>query len=145
MTTAYSNVPLLIRAVQFPMMYLSMLLHCPTSIFPMRILRIILSLNPNKAHGWDDISVRMTKTSYEALVAPFRFMFENCEKKAFFHKFGNKLMLYQFTKKQQIIEEKLSLNYRYPYSQCAQLIKSCTYKHLSVHTLLNPSQSSFCR
>ena len=28
-----------------------------------RILNIIRSLNPNKAHAWDDISVRMIKSS----------------------------------------------------------------------------------
>ena len=52
-----------------------------------KILRIIRSLNPNKAHGCDDISVRMIKISDEALVVPLRLIFENC-----LLKFGNRLM-----------------------------------------------------
>ena len=37
-----------------------------------KILKIIRSLNPNKAHGWDEISIRMTKLSDVALVTPLR-------------------------------------------------------------------------
>ena len=43
-----------------------------------KILKIIRSLNPNKAHGWDEISVRMIKLSDTALVAPLKIIFENC-------------------------------------------------------------------
>ena len=35
-----------------------------------KILNIIRALNPNKAHGWDEISVRMIKFSDVALVNP---------------------------------------------------------------------------
>ena len=64
-----------------------------------KILRIIRSLNPNEAHGWDNISVRMIKISDEALVVPLRLIFENCKKKGIFRKFGNRLMSCQFTRK----------------------------------------------
>ena len=45
-----------------------------------KILNIIRSLNPNKAHGWDDISVRMIKLSDAALVTPLKIIFTNCLK-----------------------------------------------------------------
>ena len=43
-----------------------------------KILNIIRSLNPNKAHGWDEISVRMIKLSDDALVLPLKTIFINC-------------------------------------------------------------------
>ena len=43
-----------------------------------KILDIIRSLNPNEAHGWDDISVRMIKLSDAALITPLKIMFTNC-------------------------------------------------------------------
>ena len=42
------------------------------SISDEKILNIIRSLNPNKAHGWDDISVRMIKICDDALPLPLR-------------------------------------------------------------------------
>ena len=42
-----------------------------------KILQIILSLIPNKAHDWDEISVRMIKLSDAALVAPLKIIFTN--------------------------------------------------------------------
>ena len=43
-----------------------------------KILNIIRSLNSNKAHGWDEISVRMIKLSDAALVVPLNIIFINC-------------------------------------------------------------------
>ena len=43
-----------------------------------KILKIIRSLNPNKAHGWDEISVRMIKISNDVLVASLKMVFESC-------------------------------------------------------------------
>ena len=43
-----------------------------------KILKIIRSLNPNKAHGWDEISIRMIKLSDVALVTPLKIIFTNC-------------------------------------------------------------------
>ena len=37
-----------------------------------KTLNIIRSLSPNKAHGWDEISARMTKMSDDALVLPLK-------------------------------------------------------------------------
>ena len=51
-----------------------------------KILSIIRSLNPNKAHGWDEISVRMIKLSDAALVIPLRIIFKNCLRRGLFPK-----------------------------------------------------------
>ena len=48
------------------------------SISDEKILDIIRSLNPNKAHGWDEISVRMIKLSDAALITPLKIVFTNC-------------------------------------------------------------------
>ena len=49
-----------------------------------KILNIIRSLNPNKAHGWDEISTRMIKLSDIALVLPLRIIFANCLRRGLF-------------------------------------------------------------
>ena len=43
-----------------------------------KILRIIRSLNANKAHGWDDIYVKIVKICDSALVLPLKLIFCNC-------------------------------------------------------------------
>ena len=43
-----------------------------------KILNIIRSLNPNKAHGRDDISTRMIKISDASLLTPLKMIFVNC-------------------------------------------------------------------
>ena len=55
-------------------------------IYEEQILTIIRSLNPNKAHGWDEISIRMTKLGDASLVTPLKLIFTNCLKKAYFLK-----------------------------------------------------------
>ena len=42
------------------------------------VLKIIRSLNINKAHGHDDISVRMIKMCDESLVQPLSLIFRSC-------------------------------------------------------------------
>ena len=49
-----------------------------------KILNIIRSLNPNKVHGWDEISVRMIKLSDAALVTPLKIIFTHCLKRGIF-------------------------------------------------------------
>ena len=40
------------------------------------ILAIIKSLDPNKSHGWDNISIKMIKMCGESLVLPLKIIFE---------------------------------------------------------------------
>ena len=49
-----------------------------------KILKIIRSLNPNKAHGWDEISIRMIKLSDVALVTPLKITLTNCLRRGVF-------------------------------------------------------------
>ena len=49
-----------------------------------KMLNIIRSLNPNKAHGWDEISIRMIKLSDASLVTPLKIIFMNCLRKGIF-------------------------------------------------------------
>ena len=41
-------------------------------------MKIIKYLNVNKAHGHDDISVRMIKLCYQSIVNPLSVIFKNC-------------------------------------------------------------------
>ena len=52
-----------------------------------KILGVIRSLNSSKAHGWDDISIRMIKICDQALITPLKIIYENCIAKGVFHKF----------------------------------------------------------
>ena len=40
------------------------------------ILAIIKNLNPNKSHGWDNISIRMIKLCGKSMVYPLKLIFE---------------------------------------------------------------------
>ena len=42
------------------------------------ILKIIKSLSVNKAHGHDDISIRMIKLCDQSIVKPLSIIFKNC-------------------------------------------------------------------
>ena len=44
------------------------------------ILSIIRSLNSNKAHGWDDIFIRMVKMCDESIAYPLKIIFETALK-----------------------------------------------------------------
>ena len=44
---------------------------------PEKLASIIKSLNPNKAHGWDEISVRMIQICGDALIPPLIIIFNN--------------------------------------------------------------------
>ena len=50
---------------------------CDFEISEEKILNVIRSLNPNKAHGWDKISIRMIKLSDKVLVTPLKIVLTN--------------------------------------------------------------------
>ena len=111
-----------------------------------KILRIIRSLNPNKAHGWDDISVRMIKMSDEALVVPLRLIFENCKNKGIFPQIWKQANVVPVHKKSS---KQLKQNY-HPISLLPifgkileKLMFDSLYEHLNVNNLLNQNQSGF--
>ena len=49
-----------------------------------KILTIIRSLNPSKAHGWDNISICMIQIRNDALLLPLKLIFENCLRNGIF-------------------------------------------------------------
>ena len=111
-----------------------------------KILSIIRTLNPDKAHGWDDISVRMIKLCDKALVFPLKLIFENCLRQGVFPEKWKKANVVPVHKKN---EKNLKENYR-PISLLPifgkileKLIFDTLYWHLESNSLLNPNQSGF--
>ena len=110
------------------------------------ILNIIRSSNPNKAHGWDGISVRMIKLSDAALVIPLKITFENCLRCGVFPDIWKYANVVPVRKKN---EKNLKWNYR-PISLLPifgkilkKLMYDSLYSHLVSCKLLNPNQSGF--
>ena len=68
-----------------------------------KILNIIRSLNINKAHGCDEISLRMIKLSGGALVLPLKLFLQTVCSVVSFLKYGNMQMLSRFIRKMRKI------------------------------------------
>ena len=111
-----------------------------------KILKIIRSVNPNKAHGWDEISIRMIKLSDVSLVTPLKIIFTNCLSQGVFPGIWNCANVVPVHKKN---EKNLKSNYR-PISllpifgkMLEKLMYDSLYSHLDSCNLLNPNQSGF--
>ena len=111
-----------------------------------KILRIIRNLNPNKAHGWDEISVRMIKMCDSSLIKPLKLIFQNCLRHGIFPETWKRANVVPVHKKN---EKNLKENYR-PISLLPifskileKLIYESLYSHLERENLLNPNQSGF--
>ena len=63
------------------------------------IAKIIKSLDPNKAHGHDEISIRMIKLCATSISKPLSILFRNCLKINVSLMNGRKPTLYLFIKK----------------------------------------------
>ena len=57
------------------------------------------NLNINKAHGHDNISIRMLKICDFVLVEPLPLIYKNCINSGVFFIYGKDLILFQYTKK----------------------------------------------
>ena len=109
-------------------------------------MNLIRSLNPNKAHGWDGISVKMILICDSSIVAPLKIIFQNCLDKGVFPniwKMGNIVPVHKKSSKQLIN------NYR-PISLLPvfgkifeKIIYSSIYEFLEKHSLLSDRQSGF--
>ena len=111
-----------------------------------KILRIIRSLNPNKAHGWDDISICMIKICDTSLLIHLKLIFEACRVQGIFPKVWKRAHVAPVHKKGEKI---LKTNYR-PISLLPifrkileKLMFDALYNHLISNNLLNPNQSGF--
>ena len=58
------------------------------------IVSILNKLQPNKAHGWDGISIRMIKIYGDRIVVPLLIIYKNCISKGVFPLVGNWPMSY---------------------------------------------------
>ena len=110
------------------------------------ILKILRSLHPNKAHGWDEISIKMIKLSDAALVNPLKIIFENCLKQCLFPRIWKCANVVPVHKKN---DKNVKSNYR-PISLLPifgkvleKLMYDSLYSHLVSCDLLNPNQSGF--
>ena len=63
------------------------------------ILKITKSLNVNKAHGYNDISIRMIKLCGQSIVQPLSVILKNCIDMPFFLIFGKNPILFLFRKR----------------------------------------------
>ena len=111
-------------------------------------MNIIRSLNPNKAHGWDDISIRMIKICDDALLLPLRLIFVSCLTQGVFPQVWKQANVVTIYKKNS-----LKNNYRpisllpflsnYRRKILEKLIFNSLYHHLDTNSLLNQNQSGF--
>ena len=56
------------------------------------ILLIIKSLDSTKAHGYDNLSIRMMKMCSESITLPLKIIFQESLKRENFQKYGKKQM-----------------------------------------------------
>ena len=109
------------------------------------ILKIIRALNIHKAHGHDDISIRMIKICDKSLLKPLILLFQNSAKLSYFPDIWKRSNIIPVHKKN---DKQLVKNYR-PISLLPifgkifeKIIFNKIY-HLLEERLLNPNQSGF--
>ena len=111
-----------------------------------KILELIRSLDSNKAHGCDDVSIAMLKICDEAIVLPLQIIYTNCLEKGVYPNLWKRANVLPIHKKES---RQLTKNYR-PISLlpiCGKLFEKITfdeiYTHLQENNLLSPKQSGF--
>ena len=110
------------------------------------LLKIIRALKINKAHGHDDISIRMIKICDKSLIKPLTFLFKTSVRSSHYPDIWKKSNIIPAHKKN---DKRLVNNYR-PISLLpvfgkifVKIIFNKTYKFLLEKKLLNPNQSGF--
>ena len=110
------------------------------------LFKIIRALNINKAHGHDDISIRMIKICDKSLIKPLSFLFKTAVRSSHYPDIWKKSNIIPVHKKN---DKQLVNNYR-PISLLPvfgkifeKIIFNKTYKFLLEEKLLNPNQSGF--
>jgi len=118
------------------------------SISESQIKDILKSLNPNKSHGWDNISIRMIKMCGPALAKPLFLIYKNCLAKGEFPSIWKKANVLPIHKKDIKHQAK---NYR-PISLLPifgkileKLIFDNLYDHFFSNNLISDNQSGFRR
>ena len=110
------------------------------------IITLIRGLNPNKAHGWDTITIRMTQMCDSSLVIPLSIIYINCVNKGVFPKFWKMANVVPVHKKDS---KQLLKNYR-PISLLPvfgkifeKLLFNNLYPYLIQNKLISERQSGF--
>ena len=110
------------------------------------IVKIIKSLDPNKAHGHDEISIRMIKLCTTSISKPLSILFRNCFVNQCFPNEWKKANIVPVHKKN---DKQLIKNYR-PVSLlpvCSKIFEkvifNSLFKYLEDNNLLNGNQSGF--
>ena len=106
------------------------------------ILSIIRSLNSNKAHGWDDISIRMVKMCDESIAYPLKMIFETALKSGIYPDKWKKANVVPVHKKES---KNILKNYR-PISLlpvCGKIFDKCIYNSLYSYLESNNNLSKF--
>ena len=110
------------------------------------LLLMIRALNINKAHGHDDISIRMIKICDKSLIKPLMLIFKRSIRSSYYPDIWKKSNVIPVHKKN---DKRLVNNYR-PISLLPifgkifeKIIFNKIYNYLSKENLLNPNQSGF--
>ena len=110
------------------------------------ILSIIRSLNTNKAHGWDDISIRMVKMCDESIAYPLNIIFETALKSGSYPDKRKKANVVPVHKKES---KNILKNYRSIslLPVCGKIFEKCIYNalysYLESNNILSKCQSGF--
>ena len=111
-----------------------------------KISSIIRSLDPKKAHGWDDISINMIKLCDIEIVKPLYLIYKECLETGRFPSSWKEANVLPIHKKEN---RQLKKNYR-PISllpicgkNFEKLMFDAIYEHLCANQLLTPNQSGF--
>ena len=103
-------------------------------------------MNPNKAHGHDEITIHMIKMCASSTAKPLAILFRNCLESEFFPKEWKKANIVPIHKKH---DKKFIKNYR-PVSLlpiCSKIFEkvifNSLFKYLDDNNLLNSNQSGF--
>ena len=109
---------------------------------------VIKNLNPSKAHGWDEISVRMIKLCGISIIDPLYLILTNCVTKGYFPEYWKKANIIPVHKKNQ---KNILKNYR-PISLLPifgkifeRLVFKSLYTYLIQNKLLSAKQSGFIK
>ena len=108
----------------------------------------IRSLDPKKAHGWDDISINMIKLCDIEIVKPLYLIYKECLDTGRFPSSWKKANVLPIHKKEN---RQLKKNYRpislLPICNCGKIFEKlmfdAIYEHLCANQLLTPNQSGF--
>ena len=112
----------------------------------MTIKSLIKLLNPNKAHGWDNISIRMIQLCGDQIITPLEIIYKNCVSQSIYPTAWKRSNVVPIHKKGNKNDIK---NYR-PISLLPifskifeKLIFNAIYNHLQINNLLASQQSGF--